>query len=75
MCYREAPVPSAYMSDSLAWGNWNLWDAKSYQQVRMPISLPAHLRTWLVPAGVLCHVCQSLQQHHDSTLNCTSATT
>lgn len=30
---REAPVPSAYMSASLAWGNWNLWDAKSYQQV------------------------------------------
>jgi hypothetical protein len=50
MCYREAPVPSAYMSASLAWGNWNLWDAKSYQQVRMPTDSTAHSRTRLMTA-------------------------
>jgi hypothetical protein len=32
-CCRDVPVPPSYMSTSLAWGTWSVWDAKSFQQV------------------------------------------
>ena len=64
MCCREVRVPSAYLSTSLAWGNWNLWDAKSYQQVCTP-SLADSAEACcmhILAFWVLCHVCQSLQK-------------
>jgi hypothetical protein len=42
-------VPANYLDSSLSWGNWNVWDAKSYHEVRLMPSVLGNGTVLLTP--------------------------